>query len=154
MILSHLQIYVKHFHYESKWHLPFGRCHLLSLFVLQALFDLCLLAHAVTQVVQLCSANLTLADSGNRDDGGRVHREDLLTADTVGDTADGDGLVDAAMLLSNDGAFESLVTLTAAFLNTNENTDGIAHVHLGQFFLHVLLAENFNKIHDMIPFYV
>ena len=54
------------------------------------------------------------------------------------------------MLLGNDGAFESLGTLTAAFLDQNENADGIADVHFGQFFLHVLLAENFDQIHIMI----
>ena len=35
---------------------------------LQTLFDLCLLTHAVTQIVQLRSADLTLADSGDRYD--------------------------------------------------------------------------------------
>ena len=47
-----------------------------------------------------------------------MYGEDLLAAYTVGDTADGDGLVDAAMLLGNDGAFKSLVALTAAFTRT------------------------------------
>ena len=88
----------------------------LRFFVLQALLDLGRLAHAVAQVVQLGSADLALADGGDRDDGGRVHGEDLLAADAVGDAADGDGLVDAAMLLGNDGAFESLVALAVAFL--------------------------------------
>ena len=83
---------------------------------LQALLDLCLLADAVTQIVELRTANLTLTDGGHRDDGGRVHGKDLLAADAVRDAADSDGLVDAAMLLGNDGAFESLVALAVAFL--------------------------------------
>ena len=83
-----------------------------------------------------------------------MNGEDLLAAYTVGDTADGDGLVDAAMLLGNDGAFESLSTLTVAFLDANHDAHGIADVHFGQFFLHVLLAENFDQIHIMILPYI
>ena len=117
---------------------------------LQTLLDLCTLTDTVTKVIELCSANLAATNSLNRDDGRRVYREDLLTAYTVGDTANGDGLVDAAMLLGNDGAFESLVALTAAFFYADGDTNGIADVELGQFGLHVLLTENFDKIHIMI----
>ena len=118
-----------------------------SLPSLQALLDLCLLTHAITQIVQLCSANLALTDGGNRDDGGGMYGEDLLAAYAVGNAADGDGLVDAAVLLGNDSAFESLLTLTVAFLDANHDTHGITDVHFGKLFLHVLLAENFNQIH-------
>ena len=117
---------------------------------LQALLDLCLLTNAITQVVELGSANLTSADSGNGDDGRRMYGKYLLAADTVGNTANGNGLVDTAVLLGNDGAFESLGTLTVAFLNENLNADSVADVHDGQLFLHVLLAENFNEIHNLI----
>ena len=79
-----------------------------------------------------------------------MYGEDLLAAYTVGDAADGDSLVDAAMLLSNDGAFECLVALTAAFLYANGDTDGIADVELGQLGLHVLLTENSDQIHSLI----
>ena len=99
---------------------------------LQALLDLCSLADALAQVVQLCSADFTAANCLYGDDGGRVYGEDLLAAYTVGDAADGDGLVDAAMLLGNDGAFKSLVALTAAFFYADCDTDGIADVELGQ----------------------
>ena len=82
-----------------------------------------------------------------------MYGEDLLAAYTVGDAADGDGLVDAAMLLGDDGAFKSLVALTAAFFYANGDTDCIADIELGQFGLHVLLAENFDQIHSLIlPF--
>ncbi len=79
-----------------------------------------------------------------------MYGEDLLTAYTVGNTANGDGLVDAAMLLSNDSAFESLVTLAAAFLYADGDTDGIADIEGGQFGLHVLFTENFDQIHSLI----
>ena len=117
---------------------------------LQALLDLCLLTNAITQVVELGSANLTSTDGGNGDDGGRMYGKYLLAADTVGNTADGDGLVDTAMLLGNDGAFKSLGTLTVAFLDQNEDTDSVTDVHLGKLGLHVLFAENFDQIHNLI----
>ena len=117
---------------------------------LQALLDLCLLTNAITQVVELGSANLTSADSGNRGDGGRMYGEYLLTADTVGNTANGDGLVDTAVLLGNDSAFESLGTLAVAFLDQNHDTDSVTDVHLGKLGLHILFAENFDQIHNLI----
>ena len=75
-----------------------------------------------------------------------MHGEDLLAADVVGNATNGDGLVDAAMLLCDDGAFESLVTLTAAFLDADGDTDGIADVHGGELGLHVLSGEGLNEI--------
>ena len=120
---------------------------------LQALFDLCPLTNALTQVVQLCTTDLAAANCLNGDDGRRVYGEDLLAADTIGDAADGDGLVDATVLLGDDGAFKSLVALTAAFLYADGDTHGIADIELGQFGLHVLFAENFDQIHSLIlPF--
>ena len=83
-----------------------------------------------------------------------MHREDLFAADTVGDAADGDGLVDAAMLLGNDGAFESLVALAVAFLDTDKDTNSIADVHFGKLGLHILLTENFDQIHNPILSYI
>ena len=112
-----------------------------------ALLDLGLLAHAVAQVIQLRAADLAAADRLDGDDGGRVHREDLLAADAVADAADGDGLVDAAVLLGNDGAVERLVADAVAFLDTHGHADGVAHVHLGKLGLHVLLGQSLDQIH-------
>ena len=53
----------------------------------------------------------------------------LLAADAIGDTAHGDGLIDAAMLLGNDGAFESLGTLAVAFLDADEDTHGVGFMY-------------------------
>ena len=117
---------------------------------LQALLDLCLLTNAITQVVELGSANLTSADSGNRDDGGRMYRKYLLAADTVGDTANGNSLIDTTMLLGNDCAFKSLGTLAVAFLNTDEDTNSVTDIHVGKLGLHILFAENFDQIHNLI----
>ena len=117
---------------------------------LYTLFDFCLLADAVAQVIKLGSANLALADGSDRDDRGRMYGENLLTAYAVGDTANSDSLVDAAMLLGNDGAFERLCTLAVAFLYTHEDTHSVTDVHLGKLRLHVAFAENFDQIHYLI----
>ena len=70
--------------------------------------------------------------------------EDLLTANAVGNTADSDGLADAAMLAGNYSAFEVLNTLTSAFLDPHMHTNGVAHDNLGQLFLHVLAGQCLN----------
>ncbi len=121
---------------------------------LQTLFDLCCLADAIAEVVELCSANLSFSDGLNRNNGGGVNGEDLLAAYVVGNAANGDGLVDAAVLLCNDGSLEGLGTLTGAFLNLYGNLNGIADVHLGQLRLHVLSGKGFDKIHfyGFLPF--
>ena len=71
---------------------------------LQLLLQLGAAAHALAQVIQLRAANLTAADDLNVVDGGRMHGEDLLHADTIGQAADGDGLLNAAVLLGDDSA--------------------------------------------------
>ena len=89
-----------------------------SLFVslLELLLDLGTLAHAVTQIIQLCAANSTVADHFDVIDGRRMDREHLLHADAIGQTTDSDGLLDAAVLICNDNALEDLDTLTSAFV--------------------------------------
>ena len=81
------------------------------------LLDLRLLADAIAQIVELRSANLAAAHSVDGDDRGRMHGKNLLTANAVGDAAHGDGLVDAAVLLGDDGTLERLVALAVAFLD-------------------------------------
>ena len=93
--------------------------------------DLSSLAGTTTQIEQLGAADLALADNGDLLNEGAVDGEDTLNADTVGNAANGKGLCNAAVLLSNNGAFESLDTLTLAFLDANINADGIANVELG-----------------------
>ena len=68
--------------------------------------------------------------------------ENLLAADTVGNTANGDGLADTAVLTGDDGAFENLDTLTRAFLDADMNANSVTDVNLGQFFLHVLAVKS------------
>ena len=88
------------------------------------LLDLSGLAHAVTQVVQLGTTNLTLADGLDHSHIGRMQGEHLLTAYAVGNPANSDGLADAAMLAGNDSAFKHLNALTLALANLNMNLYG------------------------------
>ena len=76
-----------------------------------------------------------------------MNRETLLHAHAVGQATDGDGFLDAAVLLSNDGALEDLDTLTGAFLDLDMYLDGIANIDLGLFSLQLLLVESLDKIH-------
>ena len=79
-----------------------------------------------------------------------MDRENLLAADTVGDTAHGDGFLNATMLLGNDGALENLNSLAGTFLNLDMNTNRIADVHFGQFLLHVLAGQSLHQIHSIV----
>ena len=112
--------------------------------------DLSSLTHAVTQIVQLSPADLTSTDGLDLLDHRAVEGEDLLHADAVRDAADGEGLVDTAVLLGNDGALEHLDTLTVAFLDAQVDTHGVAHVDCGGSLLrHVLLDKALHKIHSL-----
>ena len=91
----------------------------------QLFLDLGALAHAAAQIVQLGTPHSTIADHLDLVDGGRVHGEDLLHTDTVGDAAHGDGLGDAAVLLGDDGALEDLDTLTGAFRTVSPTLTGV-----------------------------
>ena len=68
--------------------------------------------------------------------------EHLLNAHAVGDTADGEGLLDAAVLLGDDGALEDLDTLAAAFLDLQVDADGIADLDDGGLLFLVLFSES------------
>ena len=111
---------------------------------LNSLLDLCSLAEAIAQVVQLCTANLALADSLDHCNVGRMQGENLLAADAVRNTTNGDGLSDTAVLTGDDGAFENLNTLARAFLDAYMNADGVADLCFGNFFLHVLAVQCLN----------
>ncbi len=118
---------------------------------LDSLLDLCSLAQTGAEIVQLCTTDLAAANSFYLHNVGGMHGENLLTADTVAQTANGDGLLNAAMLASNDGSLECLHSFTSAFLDFYMHTNGVAHVHLGQFLLHVLAGQSLHQIHNSCP---
>ena len=112
-----------------------------------SLLTLAAFAGTTTQVEQLCAADLALTDNSDLLDEGAVDGEDTLDADAVGNAANGKGLCDAAVLLSNDGTLESLDTLALAFLDTNINADGIADVELGLLSLDAAFRNNLQCVH-------
>ena len=86
------------------------------------------------QIVQLGAANLTVAHNLELRDVRGVYREGFLDAYTVGNTADGNRLVNAGVLLGNDDAFENLNTLTVAFLDLRVYLYGIADLEFRYLF--------------------
>ena len=109
---------------------------------LNLLCNLCSLTNAATQVVQLCTANLTIADNLELCNVRGVYREGLLNANAVRNAANGDGLVDAGVLHRNDDALEYLNTLAVALLDLCVNLYGVADLELGQIALELLLRQN------------
>ena len=67
-----------------------------------------------------------------------MQREGTLHANAVGNTAEGEGLTDAAVALRDADALEGLQALAIALNNLNHDTQGIAHVELGKVFLELL----------------
>ena len=114
---------------------------------LDALLNLGALTHAVTQIIQLGAAHLTLADDLDLVHSGSVDGEHLLHTNAVGHAANSDGLLDAAVLLGDHGALKDLDTLAVAFLDVHVHTDGVAHIGHGGLSLLILGAESLHKIH-------
>ena len=79
-----------------------------------------------------------------------MYREGLLNADTVRDTSDGNGLVDAAMLHSDNGTLEDLNSFAVTFLDLSVYLDGIADLELRQVGLDLLVCENLNSVHRIL----
>src|SRR5699024_2582315 len=105
------------------------------------------LAGAAAQVLQLCTADLALADNSHLLNKGAVDREDTLDAHAVSDAADGKGLCDAAVLLGNDGALKGLDALALAFLDADVHPDGVADVELGALSLDAALGNDLQCVH-------
>ena len=74
------------------------------------------LTYSVTQIVELCSANLTVADYVHGYDVGRMQREGLFYAYAVRDVAYGETFLDTAVLSCDNDTLEVLDSFLAAFL--------------------------------------
>ena len=72
--------------------------------------------------------------------------EHLLHADAVGHAADGDGLLDAAVLLGDHDALVDLDALAGAFLDLHMYLDGVADFDGGHF-LDLGFGQFFDEIH-------
>ena len=104
-------------------------------------FYLCALAHSVTQVVQFCSANLTLAGNFYLHNVGGMQREGLLGAYAERNASYGEGLGDTTVLLSDNGAFKKLNSLSGALNDTLMNLNGVTYVELRNLRLELLLCK-------------
>ena len=80
-------------------------------------------------------------------DGGRVDGEDLLHANAIGNAANGDSLLNAAVLLGDHSALEDLDTLAGALLDLHVDTDGVADLDLGGLSRQGFLVQFLNQIH-------
>ena len=60
-----------------------------------------------------------------------MYREDSLDADTVGNSANGEGLGNARTLAGNNGSFKSLNSFSLALADLNGNLYGVADLDLG-----------------------
>ena len=76
-----------------------------------------------------------------------MNGEHLLHANAVRDTTDGDGLLDAAMLLGNDGALEDLDMLAGAFLDLHVDTHSVTDLDVGYLVLQSFFVQFLDEIH-------
>ena len=104
------------------------------------------LTNAVAQVVQLCTANLTLADNVDSNNVRRMNREGLFNTAAVRNSSYSEGLRDSAAMLCNDGAFEHLNSFAGAFLDFVVNTNGVTNFETRYSFLLLLFRKSLNKI--------
>ena len=91
-----------------------------------------MLAGALTQVIELCPANLGMPLDDHFLQAGGAGEEGALDADAVrGNAADGKGGVVAACPLADDGATKFLDTLGVAFLDADMHADHVTGMQLG-----------------------
>ena len=78
-----------------------------------------------------------------------MYREDSLDADTVGNSANGEGLGNARTLAGNNGSFESLNSFSLALADLNGNLYGVAELDLGDLVANLkrILCNNFECVH-------
>src|ERR671910_1230541 len=80
------------------------------------------------QVIQLRAAHPAPAHQVDRGDGGAMHGEETLDADTRGDLPHGERLADPAATLGDDHAFERLEPLLVSLADSNHDPDGVSRL--------------------------
>ena len=83
-----------------------------------------------------------------------MNRENLLHAHAIGNAADGDGLLNAAVLLGNHSTLEHLDALPRALLHLHMDADGITDPDLGCLSRERLLVQFLNEIHEFFLLYL
>ncbi len=105
--------------------------------------NLCSLTNSVSEVVQLSSANLTVSYDLYLFNRRAVERENSLNAAAVCNTSNGECLVDAAVLLSDNSTLEHLDTELIALLDLNAYLNVVADLNNGGLCLHAALLDDF-----------
>ena len=123
---------------------------LISKLLADSFLNLGSLTNAVAQVVQLGAANLTVTDDLDLLDGRSVDGEHLLDADAVGQTTNGEGLLDTAVLLGDNGTLEDLDSLAVALFDLVLDTNGVTDLEGGDRLLQLLIGKSLNQIHDYL----
>jgi len=108
------------------------------------------LADSAAEVVELSSSDLTVTDNVDLLNVGRVNGEGLLNAYTVRNSAYGKGFGDAAAVLSDNGTFKHLNSLSVTLFDLVVNTYGVTDAELGYRFLQLLVSKSLNKIHGFL----
>ena len=112
--------------------------------------DLCSFSLAFTQIIQLCATNLTAADQIHMVNAGRMDRESSFNSDTVRNAANSESFTDSAVALGDNGAFESLQTLTVSFNDLYPDTDRVTDIELRYIAADLLCLDGTNNlIHDI-----
>lgn len=99
-------------------------CLVASIFFL----DTCSLAAQVTQVIELCAADLAAADNIDVIDDRCVQRENALDTDAEADLSYCDRFTRTAVLAGDDNAFKNLKALLIRLLDADVHLDGVARL--------------------------
>lgn len=122
-------------------------------FFLQFFFDLRRFADSAAEVIELRSSDFTFAHNFDLRNARAVDRENSFDTNAIGNAANGEGFIDAAVLFGNDCAFEHLNTFSRTFFDLDGNLDGIADVKLERIFADVLVCKLLENIHFSLPFH-
>ena len=116
-------------------------------FWLDLFLNLGRLTNSVTQIVELCTSDLTLTDNVNLLYVGGVDREGLFYATAVRNTSYRERLGDSAAMLSDNGSFEHLDSLASTLLDLVVNTNRVTNVDDRYFGLQLLVCKSLKHIH-------
>ena len=107
--------------------------------LLQSLFDLRRFADSAAEVIELRPSDFTFPNNLDLGHARAVDGENPLHTDAIGQTAHRERLIDAAVLLCNDRAFENLKAFSGALLDFDVHFHRVADVEAERVFPDILL---------------
>lgn len=120
--------------------------------LLQSLFDLRRFADSAAEVIELRPSDFTFPNNLDLGHARAVDGENPLHTDAIGQTAHRERLIDAAVLLCNDRAFENLKAFSGALFDFDVHFHRVADVEAERVFPDILLGKLFENIHVLLPF--